>query len=171
MLVAGRKIISTRFRKPLTRSFRKKWRVTRGSYRPIIIVSATYTLHLLKLVDAKNKIQICCTNHRRYRSSMLTHVIPKSRQPPLQVHIFSKLAEVHIHLRLTKTKQKLHINQPPKKPSRNPSAAPLPASRNKTLRQVKQDKSLPKSVSQQQMPTSLCWTKITWVIRPCCQSL
>ena len=126
-------------------------------------------LKLLKLINARSTFQIWFTNHSKSCSS--THVIPKSRQHQLQVHIYTKPAEVNIQLHLQST-QKLHINRPLKR-TRNPLLAPFRASLSKTLRQAKQDKSLLKSVSQQQMSMSLCYTlrkHHTLVIRPCYQS-
>ena len=127
-------------------------------------------LKLLKLINARSTFQIWCTNHNKSCSS--TNGIPKSRQHQLQVHIYTKQAEVNIllHLQLT---QKILINQPLKR-TRNPLLAPFRASLSQTLQQAKQDKSLRKSVSQLQMSTSLCYTlrkHHTLVIRPCYQSL
>jgi hypothetical protein len=166
------KITWIRFRKLPTRSFKKntRWH-TRGSYRPIIIVLATFTLSLLKIVNVKKIIQTCYTNHRRLKSCSSTHVILKSRQVkqhPLQAHIFTKLAEANTHL--LQANQNLPTNQLPKRTSLNRLVARFPVFHNKTPRLVKQDKSPPKSDNHQQSPTSQFWTHPTLLIRPCYQS-
>lgn len=161
-------IIWIRFRKPLTRLFKRSWRVIRGSYRPIIIVWAIYTLSLLKTVNVKNTFQICYTNPRRNINYLLTRVIPKSRQHPLQVHICTKLVAVNIQP--PQANQNPHTNQLLKR-IHNHLPGPFLASHNKTLRQVKQDKSLPKSDSQLPSPMSQYLIHPTSGTRPWYQSL
>ena len=127
-------------------------------------------LKLLKFTNARNKFQTWCTNHNK--SCSLTHVvIPKSRQHQLQVHTYTKPAEVNTQLHLQST-QNLLINQPLKR-IRNPLLAPFRAFLSQTLRLAKQDRSLLKLVSRLQMSTSPCYTlrkHHTLVIRPCYQS-